>query len=117
MITLTSEAAIGHSPKIATCRYCGVRAMLVLKGDSRHELACNSCGAPLHNMKQMPKASQEGPSVSHKKARKTKPAAAPRPYRPEPERPKRKPDKARRRKSLMSRVLSEAFDVIEDLLD
>jgi hypothetical protein len=41
-------------PKIATCCYCGARAALTLGGDVQHELACASCGAPLHELKQMP---------------------------------------------------------------
>lgn len=40
--------------KIATCCYCGTRAALKLMGTERHELACSSCGAPLHELKQMP---------------------------------------------------------------
>ena len=36
--------------KIATCCYCGTRAALQLRGDVQHELACASCGAPLHNL-------------------------------------------------------------------
>jgi len=39
--------------KVATCCYCGTRAALVLRGRERHELACSSCGAPLHEMKQL----------------------------------------------------------------
>lgn len=39
-----------HTPKIATCCYCGTRAALVVD-QARHELACSSCGAPLHNLK------------------------------------------------------------------
>lgn len=42
-----------HSPKIATCCYCGSRAALVLTGETRHELACATCGAPLHEMKML----------------------------------------------------------------
>ena len=45
--------------KIATCCYCGTRAALVLRGDSRHELSCAACGAPLHEMKAMPCDAQE----------------------------------------------------------
>ena len=40
--------------KIATCTYCGTRAALVLKGNTRHELACQACGAPLHDLKRLP---------------------------------------------------------------
>lgn len=43
-----------HQTKIATCCYCGTRAALVLKGKERHELACSSCGAPLHELKKLP---------------------------------------------------------------
>lgn len=48
------ESVIPHPTKIATCCYCGARAALVLAGTTRHELACSSCGAPLHNLKKMP---------------------------------------------------------------
>ncbi len=40
--------------KIATCCYCGTRAALTLQGAVQHELACSTCGAPLHELKQMP---------------------------------------------------------------
>lgn len=37
--------------KIATCSYCGTRVVISLSGRQRHELVCNSCGAPLQNTK------------------------------------------------------------------
>jgi len=37
--------------KIATCSYCETRVVFSLSGDSRHELVCSSCGAPLENTK------------------------------------------------------------------
>ena len=37
--------------KIATCSYCETRVVIPLSGDSRHELVCSSCGAPLQNTK------------------------------------------------------------------
>ncbi len=37
--------------KIATCSYCGTRVLISLSGRERHELVCNSCGAPLQNTK------------------------------------------------------------------
>ncbi len=40
--------------KIATCCYCGTRAVLALKGEVRHELACTKCGAPLSKIKMLP---------------------------------------------------------------
>ncbi len=39
--------------KIATCCYCGNRSVLDLTARGGHELACGSCGAPLHLMKAM----------------------------------------------------------------
>lgn len=44
--------------KIATCCYCGTRAALQLNGKVQHELACASCGAPLHDLKMMPVAAK-----------------------------------------------------------
>lgn len=81
--------------KIATCCYCGTRAALVLAGDKRHELACSSCGAPLHNLKIMPTAKTK-PAV-HKAAPKTK----------------IKKQKKRKKKSLFK----EIFDIVEDIID
>jgi hypothetical protein len=95
--------------KIATCCYCGTRAALTLRGPERHELACGTCGAPLHEMKAL-KSKKDGKkdkrqyAVSHaphmdlakpKKARKSK----------------------KKRKSLASRFFDEAWDVLEDIFD
>lgn len=105
---------MGHPTKIATCCYCGTRAALVLKGKDRHELACASCGAPLHDMKMLRKDREVGrsraPSTSayhetrskQKKPKKSKPAKA---YR------------QKRRKGLMHKIFEEAFDAIEDIFD
>jgi len=97
------------TPKIATCSYCGTRAALVLdKG--RHELTCASCGAPLHEMKAMPKR---------------KAGAA----RPDPERPVMRPRprafdrqndyKYRKKKKKFRRESwgERLWDVAEDLFD
>jgi hypothetical protein len=104
---------MGYPTKIATCCYCGTRAALVLD-QSRHELSCSSCGAPLHDMKRLPternsdrvKNSSYVPGVTDfaKKARA-------RPYNP----PRRK--YAKKRKGLMRHLIEEAFDVIEDIFD
>lgn len=53
--------------KIATCCYCGTRAVLVLD-ETRHELTCSACGAPLHDMKFMP----QSPDKKQKKPSKPK---------------------------------------------
>lgn len=104
--------------KVATCNYCGTRAALVLTGETRHELACSSCGAPLHDLKQLPR-SRDGA---------TAPAATPaRPAR----KPSRIPDEItgahrarrghktsrKRRKPRGRKILSELFDVVEDIFD
>lgn len=96
------EPPISSPSKIATCCYCGTRAALVLKGQQRHELSCSSCGAPLHNLKMMPKR-----KLSEAKAvRDTVKSGG---YN--------KKKKQKKKKSLFSRVLDEAWDVVEDIFD
>ncbi|MFW2588192.1 hypothetical protein [Sagittula sp. SSi028] len=102
--------------KIATCCYCGTRAALVLKGAQSHELACASCGAPLHDLKKLRTASVD--ATAHQPARKGKKGARKSVQSPmdlmeialrkSVKRPKRK-----KRKGL----LHEAFDLIEDIFD
>ncbi|MDK3018023.1 hypothetical protein [Pseudodonghicola flavimaris] len=90
-----------RTTKIATCCYCGTRAALVLSGETRHELSCSACGAPLHRMKMLP----QDPAAK---------AAAPRPEKSS--RPKKR-KKAKMRKGLWARALEEAFDLVEDVFD
>jgi hypothetical protein len=92
--------------KIATCCYCGTRAALVLRGETRHELSCAACGAPLHDLKALP--------VNHARAAKPAPIRHTQ-QRPAPQRPPQQ--RPRKKKSLSRRILSEAFDLIEDILD
>ena len=101
------------SPKIATCCYCGTRAALVLSGDNRHELACSSCGAPLHEIKMLPKKrSKAHREVIHSNAARS--GSNP---------PKHsdglwgKPKKPKKKKSLKRKGFTEIFDVIEDIFD
>ena len=107
---------MGYPTKIATCCYCGARAALVLDKD-RHELACSSCGAPLHNMKSLPQepvhsARREQPyGKSHEKTRYKKKSR--RPYGYETSRPKHR----KKRKGFMRHLFEEAFDIIEDIID
>lgn len=91
------------TPKIATCCYCGTRATLVLTGKDRHELACSSCGAPLHDMKML-KAEHPGQRELVKGGKNKK-------YKQD-YRKKKKP-----KKSMKRRFFEEAFDFIEDILD
>jgi transcription initiation factor TFIIIB Brf1 subunit/transcription initiation factor TFIIB len=110
-------------PKIATCSYCGTRAALILD-QGRHELVCSACGAPLHDMKAMPKT-QDAP-------RKNRPAGAT-PKRSGPRRrvkvdwaaerahalgdERKRKTRRKSRKSLAYRVLDELWDGIEDIFD
>ncbi|CUJ86165.1 hypothetical protein RUE5091_00431 [Ruegeria denitrificans] len=96
------ESTIPSPSKIATCCYCGTRAALVLKGKDRHELSCSSCGAPLHDLKMMPKRKL---TESQPKRGPAKPVNS------------HKKKKQKKKKSVFSRVLDEAWDVIEDIFD
>ncbi|TDL88031.1 hypothetical protein [Meridianimarinicoccus aquatilis] len=96
---------MGGTTKIATCCYCGTRAALVLRGVARHELSCATCGAPLHEMK------------SFKSARPAEEPKLGRPHAVRDQRGPKRPKKAKKRKSLSRKFLSEAFDLIEDIFD
>ena len=99
--------------KLVTCCYCGTRAALVLRGDSRHELTCSQCGAPLHRLKMLRTPSDRGtaPTVAP-----TRPGhrSAPQKNRSRPSKPSRK---HRKRKGLLRKVLEEVWDEIEDIFD
>lgn len=93
------ESPISSPSKIATCCYCGTRAALVLKGKQRHELSCSSCGAPLHDLKMVPKH-----KLTEGKAKRDT-------YKPTPQKKKKK------KKGVFARVFDEAWDVVEDIFD
>ncbi|WP_120500682.1 hypothetical protein [Roseovarius sp. EL26] len=98
--------------KIATCCYCGTRAALVLN-KVRHELSCANCGAPLHEIKSIPSRKLQTQPVRHERPKKSKKHERPgRSYEKYP--PKRY---AKKRKSLGRKVLSELWDVVEDIFD
>ncbi len=103
--------------KIATCCYCGTRAALVLRGQVRHELACSACGAPLHELKMLrrdPVADPaRSPSGRPPPAARTNPGAAP--SRKSVKKARHKPRK--KRKGLIYKLMEEAWDAVEDLLD
>jgi len=101
--------------KIATCSYCGRRQALQLTARGGHELACGSCGAPLHEMKWLKVPKPDRPVKRSPQKRAPHPAPAEGNYPKTPDRRRRKP--ARRRKALWKRALEEAFDVIEDIFD
>lgn len=99
--------------KIATCCYCGTRAALVLRGKDRHELACSNCGAPLRALKMLPKHGDEGrgrPSDPVRTSQRKRVEKQPQ-YRTE------RPKKRRKSKSFGKRMMSELWDVVEDVVD
>lgn len=94
-----------QAPKIATCCYCGTRAALVLSGETRHELSCSACGAPLHNLKQL----RSDHPIDKTRAGRAK-------KRPEME-PKSHKRRKKKKKNLVAWAFEEAFDILEDIID
>ena len=116
--------------KIATCCYCGTRAVLRLDRD-RHELACSACGAPLHEMKALPvteprhkpgRNRDRSGSKSDKRTKRDRKRTTSRevpPHRSERDKkharkPRKKPKK---RKSALRWMMKELWDVVEDVFD
>ncbi len=107
---------MGHPTKIATCCHCGSKAALTLD-KARHELSCASCGAPLRNLKYLPKTAEQktrpvSRAVSHqpkvrKFAEKSKAVA----YK------KSKPRKVKKRKAWFKDLAEDMFDFVEDIFD
>ena len=100
---------MAQGTKIATCNYCGTRAALVLRGKTRHELACASCGAPLHDLKSLKVAPTSEPKRKKTTPRVSKPAS----YLSKPSKSRKK----HRKKRGIRWFLEEAFDVLEDVFD
>lgn len=98
------------APKIATCCYCGTRAVLQLRGQERHELACAQCGAPLHDLKQMP---LDRDRVTAPRATPTRPA--PKPTHPRMEAKGKRQKK--KKKTLRRKMFEELWDAVEDIFD
>ena len=100
-----------RNTKVATCCYCGARAALVLD-KARHELTCSSCGAPLHDMKMLPKQSV---GSGHRELVDDPISPGKRKSKPKPSYKKSKKPKKRRR--ILSKIFEEAFDLVEDIFD
>ncbi|SMY09165.1 hypothetical protein [Flavimaricola marinus] len=99
--------------KIATCHFCGTKAALVLRGNDRHELSCASCGAPLHDMKMLPKQSEP----AREPAKRHTAFAADSHSKAMSRADHRKRKKPKKSKSFARRALGEIWDVIEDIID
>ena len=96
--------------KIATCCYCGTRAVLSLRGKERHELACSNCGAPLHEMKMLRQdARGERELVRNSAVRKSE-------WKTKKHRAPKKHYK-KRRKGFLRELIEEAADEIFDIFD
>ncbi|MEM7731702.1 MAG: TFIIB-type zinc ribbon-containing protein [Pseudomonadota bacterium] len=101
--------------KIATCSYCGTRAVLVFD-EMRHELTCSACGAPLHDMKFMPQATEikpKKPSMAKMGKAATVAGAGKGAWAFRDKKSKKK----RKKKPMFRRVLEDIFDEIEDIFD
>lgn len=78
----------------------------------RHELACNSCGAPLRQMKLLPKEPQKPPAVTHQP--KLKHFATP---VKSVEGKRKKAMKGKQRKLWFKDWAEDVFDLVEDIFD
>lgn len=112
---------MGHSRKIATCCYCGLRSELLIE-ELSISLSCASCGAPLQHMKSLPvecgqikgrKKDKKGKKPKKDKVVYADPYAQARPakYQPHPSR------KTKKRKPWGVRLFKEVIDVVEDIFD
>ena len=112
---------MGYPTKIATCCYCGSTAALrIAKG--RHELSCATCGAPLRDLKSLPKAKtktkvRKPKAVSRARQLRDFPAYDTRQTARHAKAGKSKPRKAKRRKGWFKDVAEELFDLVEDIFD
>lgn len=105
--------------KIATCCYCGTRAVLVMD-KARHELMCSACGAPLHDMKFMPQPAekaQKKPKVSKREDASAREAVFGQRGRSVWSANGKKSSKKRKKKPVFRRFLEDIFDEIEDIFD
>lgn len=83
----------------------------MLRGGVRHELACASCGAALHNLKMLRKdknVSRDASQILIERIRRDKSKPSPR---------RRRKKKAKPRRSYARWALNEAFETLEDIFD
>ncbi|MFL4470710.1 hypothetical protein ACERZ8_12755 [Tateyamaria armeniaca] len=79
-------------------------------GKGRHELACSKCGAPLHNLKMLPRDRSGDREVVRPSRVHRQPEQKARPVKPIKKKYKRK-------KSRWGDFFEDAFDIIEDIFD
>ncbi|WP_172330906.1 hypothetical protein [Mangrovicoccus sp. HB161399] len=96
------------APRIASCCYCGRQQALVLAGEARHELACSGCGAPLADLKALPRSHGGLPPKRPK----------PPPHRlPAPDAAKAAKKQRKRTRKLQKRLVRKAAGALFDLFD
>lgn len=100
--------------KVGTCNYCGTRAALVLRGDKRHELACSNCGAPLHDLKFMPKQPEPAQPSAARKSHRAFPASSHQRAMSKRDKPGKKHKK---KKSKVAGLWGDIWDIVEDIID
>ena len=102
---------MGYPTKIATCCHCGTRTTLrAVKG--QHVLSCANCGAPLTDLKMLPRAAPKGKAVSHQRLpRQFDRGSAEERYKPK----KRKKPKSKAR--WVKKMAEGVFDLVEDIFD
>lgn len=104
--------------KVATCCYCGTRAALVLTGQTRHELSCAACGAPLHDLKGLKaSATRDHPITKHPKPKKRPKGVTPNPVWEFEASKKTKKKRSSKKKNFKKKFFEEAFDIIGDIFD
>lgn len=112
------RAEVAYPTKIATCCHCGAKAALKLD-QSHHVLACASCGAPLRELKSIPKRVAPKPAISHQQPVRSssKPKTKPVEQRKKPKSSK----KSKKRKGWFAErfkdMAEDLFDVVEDIFD
>ncbi|MEM8582324.1 MAG: hypothetical protein AAGF50_14100, partial [Pseudomonadota bacterium] len=85
------------------------RSMLVPTAREGHELACASCGAPIHELKWL-----KSPSP---KAKKSKASPSNGGYRQNKHDRRSYTRRKKKRKPTWKKALEEAFDLVEDIFD
>jgi DNA-directed RNA polymerase subunit RPC12/RpoP len=105
-----------YQTKIATCSYCGSRQVLKLSARGGHELACGSCGAPLHEMKWL-KADRDTGAAKRSPRRPAPHGDAVAHGWHEDRHDPRKRKRRKPRKGLLREIFEEAFDVLDDIFD
>lgn len=98
--------------KIATCCYCGTKAVLKLRGTTQHELTCATCGAPLRALKMLPKSRS-----ADKAAAKPEPKIEHRQQAKKSEKPYKSRKSRRPKKRFGRKAVAGFWDLLEDVVD